>query len=384
MSVEGLYSISWHSVSILLMICFAEGLSMNFYTTIASSMVRYEFGIEEKQVGFYVGYITTAFYLGQFISNFPLSWLSDRMGRKPTLLGGLFFNIIFQICFGMSKWLWLAILMRFINGLLNCSIPLTKCFARETSDVSNQARMFSFRQVGLAVGGMIAPLIGSIFSRPCDQSWLSKTFLNSEFFAEYPYALVCYITSAIDIICLIIGIVFMKETLPSKVKEEETPENEEINIEMEEITSDDITETNEKEEKIEEDIESSLPKVEIHDEEEPLSDVEEVLVDGEQPINKTIVKRILEQFSFLNQGSIICIILYMLVSLSQIVVTQVYPVWVSRPPEEYGLNFQEAQIGILNSIGAGAALLFQLILFAPIDKFFGPSLSFKISISKYT
>lgn len=381
MAEEESCAISWRSACVLLMICFAEGLSMNFYTTIASLMVRYEFGIEEKQVGFYVGYITTAFFLGQFISNFPLSWISDRLGRKPTLLGGLFFNIILQICFGMSKWLWLAILMRFINGLLNCNIPVTKCFVRETSDVSNQARMFSFREVGYAVGAMIAPLIGSIFSRPCDQSWLSKTFLNSDFFEEYPYALVCYIASAIDIICLIIGIIFMRETLPSKVKKEENEENE---IEMEEITSEDIVEDTEH---LMEDIESVLPQEvkESNEEEENISDVDVLVNDYEQSSKKVLSKinSVIVKFSFLNQGTVICIILYMIMSLAHMMIVQTYPVWVSRSPEEHGLDFEERQIGILNSIGAGVALIFQLLFFSPIDKFFGPSLSYRIATVLY-
>ena len=184
-----------------------------------------------------------------------------------------------------------------------------------------------------------------------------------------------------DIICLIIGIVFMRETLPSKVKKEENEENE---IEMEEITSEDIVEDTEH---LMEDIESVLPQEvkESNEEEENISDVDVLVNDYEQSSKKVLSKinSVIVKFSFLNQGTIICIILYMIMSLAHMMIVQTYPVWVSRSPEEHGLDFEERQIGILNSIGAGVALIFQLLFFSPIDKFFGPSLSYRIATGNY-
>jgi len=179
----------------------AEGLSLNFYFTISALMMVHQFDVPEEQVGYYVGYLATAYYIGQFICSFPLSAISDRVGRKKVLLLGVTFNIICQLAFGLSKWFWFAVGVRFINGVTNSSVPVSKNYVRDISDISNQARLFSFRSIGFAIGSMVAPLIGSIFSRPAESDWSSIfPFFRSPIFVEFPYFLVCFVVSLVDIL----------------------------------------------------------------------------------------------------------------------------------------------------------------------------------------
>ena len=227
--------ISKKIVGILFFMTFADGLSLNFYNTIGALMMSYQFGIESEDVGYYVGYLASAYYVGQLLCNFPLSFISDRIGRKPVILFGLTLNIICQLAFGLSKWFWFAVLVRFINGLTNAGLPLTKCFVREVSDISNQARMFSFRSIGLAIGALVAPLIGSAFSRPADSNLADVApLLGADFLVTFPYFLVCAIVCVVDTVCLIVLFFFLPETLPSK-SQLKKKENLPLEIEMDEI-----------------------------------------------------------------------------------------------------------------------------------------------------
>merc|ERR1712137_397077 len=131
-------------------------------------MLTYQFGVPQEKVGYYAGYIATAYYAGQLVSNFPFCWLSDRVGRKPVLVGGIISNILVQTAFGLSERYWFCVFLRFLNGASNSYIPLSKCYVREISDETNQGRVFALREVGFAVGSMVAPLLGSLFARPTD------------------------------------------------------------------------------------------------------------------------------------------------------------------------------------------------------------------------
>lgn len=91
-------------------------------------MVR-DFGITENEdeIGFYVGFIASAFSLAQFLTSIFWGWLSDRIGRRPVLLIGLIGNAVSTLSFGLSHSLVWAILSRGACGFLNGNIGVAKC-----------------------------------------------------------------------------------------------------------------------------------------------------------------------------------------------------------------------------------------------------------------
>ena len=81
---------------------------------------------DDSQIGYYAGYIASAFSLGQFISSFFWGWFSDRIGRKPVLLlgaGGTFLSVLF---FGFSINFPMALAARCLAGMLNGNVGVAK------------------------------------------------------------------------------------------------------------------------------------------------------------------------------------------------------------------------------------------------------------------
>lgn len=77
------------------------------------------FGIPENNVARWAGIVGSSFSVSQ--SMFAVAWgrLSDKIGRKPTILIGLV-NVMFCfILWGTSKTLTQAITSRFLMGLGN-------------------------------------------------------------------------------------------------------------------------------------------------------------------------------------------------------------------------------------------------------------------------
>lgn len=85
------------------------------------SMVK-SFGIgqtDTAQINVYVGMVTSAFAFAECASSVFWGRLSDRIGRKKVLLGGLFGTGLSMLLFGFSSSLPVALFARAVGGLLN-------------------------------------------------------------------------------------------------------------------------------------------------------------------------------------------------------------------------------------------------------------------------
>jgi MFS family permease len=73
----------------------------------------------KNQISLYVGMITSAFAFAECASSIFWGRLSDRIGRKTVLLGGLLGTGLSMLLFGLSRNLTEALIFRALGGLLN-------------------------------------------------------------------------------------------------------------------------------------------------------------------------------------------------------------------------------------------------------------------------
>jgi MFS family permease len=74
---------------------------------------------DESKVSMYVGMITSAFAFMECVSGIFWGRLSDRIGRKKVLLGGLFGTGLSMLLFGFAQSLPVAMFARALGGALN-------------------------------------------------------------------------------------------------------------------------------------------------------------------------------------------------------------------------------------------------------------------------
>lgn len=72
----------------------------------------------------------------------PACRLSDRIGRKPIILGGTLLMATSTATFGLSKTLSSMILSRCVGGAAGSVWVSTKIVMAESTDKSNQAKGF--------------------------------------------------------------------------------------------------------------------------------------------------------------------------------------------------------------------------------------------------
>ncbi|KAJ8496604.1 hypothetical protein ONZ51_g991 [Trametes cubensis] len=218
---------------ILLYLQLAEPITSTVIYPFVNQLVR-ETGVtggDERKTGYFAGLIVrlavfayraseqwtstlteSCFYAVEAICVLQWGRASDRIGRKPVLLGGLLGLTLSMIGFGVSKQYWALVLSRCAEGALNGNIGVTKSMMAEITDHTNRARGFAFLPMIWAVGGTLGPVIGGVFARPADR-W--SVFRKSTFWTTYRYFLPCVIAACISISAFIFALVGLKETLPS-------------------------------------------------------------------------------------------------------------------------------------------------------------------------
>ena len=74
---------------------------------------------DERQIAIYCGMVTSAFAFAEFSTGVVWGRLSDKVGRKPILIGGLIGTAISMMVFGFATSLPVALIGRALGGLLN-------------------------------------------------------------------------------------------------------------------------------------------------------------------------------------------------------------------------------------------------------------------------
>lgn len=74
---------------------------------------------DARQIAIYAGMVTSAFAFAEFSAGVFWGRLSDKIGRKPVLIGGLAGTGLSMLIFGFATNLPVALLARALGGLLN-------------------------------------------------------------------------------------------------------------------------------------------------------------------------------------------------------------------------------------------------------------------------
>lgn len=144
-----------------------------------------------------LGMLMATFSLMQFI--FAPVWgnLSDRYGRKPILMIGVFGYTVAQLIFGLSTQLWMLFASRALAGILS-SATLPTAMAYIGDSTSREERSGGMGLIGAAMG------LGMVLG-PGLAGWLASESLSAPFF----------LASGLSLCSLVLITLALPESLPS-------------------------------------------------------------------------------------------------------------------------------------------------------------------------
>ncbi|KAJ1922418.1 hypothetical protein IWQ60_006539 [Tieghemiomyces parasiticus] len=198
-------------VATLCLIHITEPLNFSVLFPFVYFMVKDIHPADPKQVGFYVGLITSAFALAQLLTSFFWGLVADTFGRRPVLLVGTLGAAVTMVMFGVSPSLHWAITARVVCGALNGNLATAKTVMAEITDESNQVEGFSLLPLMWIFGLVVGPALGGLLARPAVT--YPGLFGHMALFVQFPYLLPCLVCAILNLVAWSGVFYLVKETL---------------------------------------------------------------------------------------------------------------------------------------------------------------------------
>ncbi|KAL6072099.1 RNA polymerase III subunit Rpc25 family protein [Balamuthia mandrillaris] len=380
----------WRKVGGICVVIGAQSITETILFPFVGFMVA-DLGVAptKAEVGYYAGYLASAYFLAQFCSGFLWGIAADKWGRRPVLLIGLLGSVVATTMFGFSFSYWWALVARAFAGLINANVPTAKSYLGDISDHTNRSRCFSFFGMMYGVGCILGPAIGGLTSQPATK--YPYLFSPEGLFGKFPYLLPCLINAGLTLTGLISG---QAEEVTEEKSKDGTGDNEQ----------------NETNTLLEEGEESN--EGEVEDEEEKAQKrvkVKEIEEDGNtdcclsfpprwrwssqkfSPSDPSSIEdnALLQEYGFSRHGPLcrpLCLLasairkysvvisaigVYMLICMVYITFDEVLPLWALADRDSGGLSFDSSQNGTVLLFGGIALIIFQLFLYTRLTGRFG-------------
>ncbi|KAF2280647.1 MFS general substrate transporter [Westerdykella ornata] len=200
---------------VILSICrFAEPIALTSVFPYLPEMIEF-FGVPENDIARWAGLTSAIFSLCQALTGIPWGAASDRFGRKPIILIGLFNTMVTMLVWGFSTSLPMAIAARAFSGLGSGNVGILRTTVAELCPWKElQPRAFSIMPLVYTIGAIIGPTLGGALSNPLRIDPRSPP--GHRFLERYPYCLPNLVAAAIFCIGILVGLLFLEETLETK------------------------------------------------------------------------------------------------------------------------------------------------------------------------
>ena len=135
-----------------------------------------------------VQHTVSAYLLGMALGQFAMGPLSDRFGRKPPLLGGLFLFAVASAGCALAQHIEGLVLLRFAQALGGSSIMVVvRAVIRDRFDAIQSAQVLSLMMLVMGAAPILAPLAGGWLLIAASWHWI--------FWLLAAYALFCIATA---------------------------------------------------------------------------------------------------------------------------------------------------------------------------------------------
>lgn len=200
---------------VILSICrFAEPIALTSVFPYMPELME-SFGIPENDIARWAGIASSIFSICQAFTGLIWGAASDRYGRKPIILLGLLNTMWTMLLWGFSVNLPMALAARALQGLTNGNVGILRTTVAELCPWKElQPRAFSVMPLVYTVGAIFGPTLGGALSNPLRID--PRKPRGSEFLEKFPYVLPNIVAAGFFTIGIVIGWLFLQETLETK------------------------------------------------------------------------------------------------------------------------------------------------------------------------
>ncbi|KAJ8438329.1 hypothetical protein Cgig2_013377 [Carnegiea gigantea] len=306
---------------------------------------------QEEDVGYYAGFVGSAFMLGRALTSVFWGMVADRYGRRPVMIFGTATVVVFNTLFGFSTNFWMAISARFLLGSLNGLLGPAKAYISEVCREEHQAVGMSVITTAWGIGLIIGPALGGLLAQVrlrlsfpvltlpketlSQQCWFNRNIptapaekyphLVSEgsLFGRFPYLLPCLVISIFAA-----GVTVVTFWLPETLH--------------------------------------------VHKVEHPSGDDSYEALEAATCSNGEGRKKASKKSLYRNWALMSSIVVYCVFSLHDMAYTEIFSLWAVSPRKLGGLSYTTEDVGEILSVTGFGMMVFQLFIYPYVDKLCGP------------
>ncbi|KAL9687313.1 hypothetical protein QQ045_031713 [Rhodiola kirilowii] len=278
----------------------------------------------EEDIGYYAGFVGSAFMLGRALTSIVWGTAADRYGRKPVILFGTFSVVIFNTLFGLSTNYWMAISTRFLLGSLCGILGPMRAYASEVCRKEHQALGLSTISTTWGLGLIIGPALGGFLAQPAEK--YPYLFSKESIFGRFPYLLPCLLISVLALVAAI-SCYWLPETLHMHNGNNQFDES--ITVKVIQMKS----------------------------------EKEHIFEEGNPNSESSLLK---------NWPLMSAIIVYCVFQLHDTAYSEIFSLWATSPRTLGGLSFSTSNVGEVLAISGFGLLLFQLFMYPLVEGYLGP------------
>jgi multidrug resistance protein len=124
------------------------------------------FGATSAEIGILIG----AFSVAQLVSAPLWGRFSDRRGRRPTVLVGLFVSAIAYVVFAFANSFWLLIVSRIVQGFGGGTVGVVQAYVTDLSAPEHRAKSLGWLSASTSLGAVLGPGAGSLLAQAGGQA----------------------------------------------------------------------------------------------------------------------------------------------------------------------------------------------------------------------
>tara|TARA_R110002049_G_scaffold125135_2_gene280764 strand:- start:786 stop:2018 length:1233 start_codon:yes stop_codon:yes gene_type:complete len=122
--------------------------------------------LDTDLINFHIGMLTSIYPLFQLL--FVIVWgkLSDKYGRKPLIVIGLFGFVVMNLLTGLATSLTMLYIARIVGGIFTSSvIPVSNAYLSDITSEKRRTKIMAWSGVAISSGLIFGPVLGGFLSQ---------------------------------------------------------------------------------------------------------------------------------------------------------------------------------------------------------------------------
>jgi len=178
------------SLSLIFLTVFIDLLGFGILIPILPTFSTIELSLNE----FSIGLVLAIYSLTQFIFGPILGNLSDRVGRRPLIIGCLFLNAIGYVIFAFTNSFMLLLISRVVAGVGGSSVAVAQAYIADITTKEDRSKGMGLIGAAFGLGFVFGPLFGG-------------------FLSKYGYQVTGFASASFSFIAFLFTIFFLPESL---------------------------------------------------------------------------------------------------------------------------------------------------------------------------